>query len=83
MYLQARKCAYDILAFNKDEVIYDIAQARFDFGCQYMKDAYIPMWYGMSKTLISSASSLWEETEGVPEGKFRIKIAKKIDKFCL
>jgi hypothetical protein len=83
VYLQARKCAYDIVAFNKEEVVYDIDVARFEYGSQYMKDAYIPMWYGMSKTLVGSRWSLWEETEGAPEGKFRIKIAKKIDKFCL
>jgi hypothetical protein len=82
-YLQARKNQYDIIAFNKDEVIYDIEVTRFEWGNQFMKDAYIPMWYGMSKTLISSAWSVWEVTEDVPEGKFRIKISKLIDKFCL
>jgi hypothetical protein len=83
IYLQARKNQYDIIAFNKDEVIYDIEVTRFEYGNQFMKDAYIPMWYGMSKTLISSAWSVWEVTEDVPEGKFRIKISKLIDKFCL
>lgn len=80
IYLQGRKAAYDIIAFNKDEVIYDIDTARFEGGYPLMKSAYIPMWYGMTKTLVNCQWALWEETEDVPEGKFRIKIAKKIDK---
>jgi hypothetical protein len=82
VYLQAIKSTYDVVAFNKDEVIYDIDIQRFELGISFMKDAYIPMWYGMSKTLVGSQWALWEEKEDVPEGKFRIKIAKKIDKEC-
>jgi hypothetical protein len=40
------------------------------------------MWYGMSKTLIGSQWALWRETENIPEEKLRLKIAKKIDKYC-
>jgi hypothetical protein len=38
------------------------------------------MWYGMAKTLINAQWALWEEDS--PEGKLRIKIAKRIDKFA-
>ncbi len=80
VYLQAIKCKYDIIAFNKDEVIYDIDTARFDLQTfPTLKMAYIPMWFGMTKSLINYKWSLWEE-EGAPEGMFRIKIARKIDK---
>lgn len=82
IYLQARKAAYDIVAFNKDEVIYDIDEASFGLGNQYMKLLYIPLWYGMCKSMVNYQWALWEEKEDVPEGKFRIKIAKKIDKFA-
>ncbi|MDR0401200.1 MAG: hypothetical protein LBH51_09715 [Treponema sp.] len=74
---------YSIVAFNKDEVIYDIQK----FGGEQHKSphvvkGYVALWYGMAKTLIGNQWAAWRETEGVPEHVVRIKIAKKIDKFC-
>jgi hypothetical protein len=74
---------YSIMAFNKDEVIYDIKK----FGGEQHKSphvvkAYTALWYGMAKTLVGNRWAAWRETEGVPEDVTRIKIAKKIDKFC-
>lgn len=43
-------------------------------------DAYVSYWYGMTRSLVSAQWFLWEEDS--PEGKLRLKIAKKIDKFC-
>ena len=48
-----------------------------------MTSAYNAMWYGMVKTLVSPEWFVWEETEGVDESIYRVKIAMKIDKFCL
>ena len=42
-------------------------------------EAHVWMWAGMVKTLVNVQWSLWEEDS--PEGKLRIKIARKIDKF--
>jgi hypothetical protein len=71
------------VAFNKDEVIYDIQK----FGGEQHKSphvvkGYVALWYGMARTLVGNQWAVWRETEGVPEGVARIKIAKKIDKFC-
>lgn len=82
VYLQARRAPYDIVSFNKDEVIYDVDEAAFCGGYPLMKSIYIPFWYGMCKTLVNCQWAVWQETENVPEGKLRIKVAKKIDKFC-
>ena len=43
-------------------------------------EVHLWMWQGMIKTLVNVQWSLWEEDS--PEGKLRIKIAKKVDKFC-
>ena len=84
MLLQSIRCPYTIVAFNKDEVIYDIDRKYFNRKMPIpMTSAYNAMWYGMVKTLVSPEWSVWEETEGVEEGTYRVKIAMKIDKFCL
>lgn len=80
--LQSILCSYDVIAFNEEEVIYDIDRKAFGRGLNMMTTAYTAFWYGMSKTLISPEWSVWEETDGVDENIYRIKIAKKIDKFC-
>jgi hypothetical protein len=73
---------YTVEAFNADEVIYVLDRGNLTFaGAKYI-DALISVWYGMSKTLINARWSLWEETGDTPEDQLRIKIAKKIDKFC-
>ena len=36
----------------------------------------------MTRTLVNAQWFLWEEKEKVSEDKLRIKIARKIDKFC-
>ncbi|MBS7525301.1 hypothetical protein KHM83_01275 [Fusibacter paucivorans] len=81
--LQTILCQYEVVAFNKNEVIYDINQAGLERRVPMLTPAYIAMWYGMCKTLVGSLWSVWRETENVPEGTIRLKIAKKIDKFCL
>jgi hypothetical protein len=83
--LQSVSAGYKVLSFNSEEVVYDIAFAGLERRTALkpaLTTAYLAMWYGMSKTLIGSQWSLWRETEGVPEDTVRVKIAKKIDKFC-
>lgn len=83
MFLQSMHIDYEIEAFNKEEVIYIIDPAvvySSGFGSTKMMDAYIWFWYGITKSLVNAQWSLWEEDS--PEGKKRIKIAKKVDKFC-
>ena len=36
----------------------------------------------MTKTLVNTQWSLWEIKEDTPADKLRIKIGRKIDKFC-
>lgn len=80
MYLQCMRVPYEIEAFNKDEVIYTLDPAALSCNMPRSIVGYVSLWYGMTKTLINPMWALWEEDS--PEGKLRIKIAKKIDKFC-
>jgi hypothetical protein len=74
---------YSIVAFNKDEVIYDIKKfGGREHQSPHVVKGYIALWYGMARTLIGNQWAAWRESEGVPEDIVRIKIAKKIDKFC-
>lgn len=81
--LQIIRCPYTLAAFNKDEVVLDIDRKYFNRKqAGGLTKAYIALWYGMVKTLVSPEWSVWEETEGVDESIFRVKIAMKIDKCC-
>ena len=80
MFLQSMHIAYDIEAFNREEVIYRIDRMGLSNRMPKMVNAYIWFWYGMTKSLVNAQWSLWEETS--TEEKVRIKIAKKVDKFC-
>lgn len=80
--LQATLIPYKIQAFDENEVVYDINQQAFERESPLLTTAYLSMWYGMAKTLIGAEWSLWREIEGVPANNLRIKIAKKIDKYC-
>lgn len=84
VYLQSAQCPYEVEAFNKDEVIYVIDRNAITCMGSQLKyaDALVAFWYGMSKTLINAQWALWEEPGDTPADKLRIKIAKKIDKFC-
>ena len=82
MILQSVLTPYEIVAFNSEEVIYDINRKAFNRGLQELTTAYTAMWYGMVKTLVSPEWHVWEEKEGVPEETFRIKIARKVDYKC-
>ena len=83
MFWQSMRFNYTIEAFNKDECIYVLDPKELNsclMGSQRMSTAYIWFWYGMTKSLVNAQWSLWEENS--PEGKLRLKIAKKVDKFC-
>ena len=83
MFWQSMHFNYTIEAFNKEECIYVLDPKELNscaFGSQRMATAYIWFWYGMTKSLVNAQWSLWEEDS--PEGKLRLKIAKKVDKFC-
>lgn len=81
MFLQSMIAEYTVEAFNKDEVILVIDRQNLEVnGCTNMPECHVWFWNGMVKTMVNAQWSLWEEDS--PEGKLRIKIAKKIDKFC-
>ena len=80
MFLQSLHASYDVEAFNNEECIYVIDRAALANNMPKMVTAYLWFWYGMTKSLVNAQWSLWEEAS--PEGKLRIKIAKKVDKFC-
>lgn len=83
MYLQAAGSQYTIEAFNKDEVILVFSKTMINILNPRMTDCLVSYWYGECKTLVSAEWSLWEEpTEETPADMCRIKIARKIDKFC-
>ena len=81
MFLQCMHCPYEVEAFNGEEVIYVIERSSLEIRNGYRQvDAYIWFWYGITKSLVNAQWALWEEDS--PEEKLRIKIAKKVDKFC-
>jgi hypothetical protein len=81
--LQMWKSEYSTIAFNKDEIIFDITRlGGYEHMSPFVVNGYIALWYGMAKTLIGAQWAAWREFEDVPEGVIRLKIAKKIDKFC-
>lgn len=74
-------CDYEIEAFNNNEVVYLIDRTQLSLRNQpRLIDCYLRFWYGTTKSMVNAQWSLWEENS--PEGKVRVKIAKKIDKFC-
>ena len=82
MYLQSIRVPNEIEAFNKDEVIYVIDRNTLANGMPRTILCYVSYWYGLTKTLVNAQWSLWEEANDTPADKLRIKIAKKVDKFC-
>ena len=77
---QMLRAPYETEAFNKDEVILVADRNTISHYAEHVVWAYVWLWYGMCKTLVGTQWSCWEEDS--PEGKLRIKIAKKIDKWC-
>lgn len=81
MFLQCMRVPYNIEAFNKGECVYDIdagiLSSRNSYGLVH---SYKWFWYGITKSLVNAQWSLWDEDSA--EGRLRIKIAKKVDKFC-
>lgn len=81
--LQTLRVEHTVVAFNDEEVIYDLELAGLERRHPMLTHAYLSLWYGMCKTLVGSQWFVWRETEEVPEDILRLKIGKKIDKFCL
>lgn len=81
MMLQSLMCAYEVEAFNKEEVVLRINRKGFEISSAYMQTpCHIAYWNGMAKTLVSPQWFVFEE--GSTEAEVRVRIAKKIDKFC-
>jgi hypothetical protein len=79
---QMLKINYEVEAFNEKEVVYRLDRAGLTRKAPRLANAHLSLWYGMSKTLISAQWAVWEESEDTPDNILRVKIAKKIDKFC-
>lgn len=73
---------YEVEAFNKEEVVLRINRASLEQRMPRQINAYITYWYGMVKTLVGTEWALWEEADEAASDVVRVKIAKKIDKFC-
>ena len=73
---------YEVEAFNKKEVVLRINRAGLEQRMPRQVNAYITYWYGMVKTLVGTEWALWEEADEAAPDVVRVKIAKKIDKFC-
>jgi hypothetical protein len=83
MFLQSMTINYEVEEFNSENVVLLIDRERLANGNgDRMILAYVSMWYGMTKSLVNAQWALWEEPEGAPADKLRIRITKKIDKFC-
>lgn len=78
MQLQACLNKYEVIAFNKEEVILDITHTAME---RQMHPLWVPakfaMWNGMVKTLVSARWFVDQITEDVPEDIIRLKIHKK------
>lgn len=81
MYLQCMRAPYEVEAFNEEEVIYVVDRASLSYGNELYVQTMLWYWFGAAKTLMSPQWSVWEEDS--PEGKLRIRIGKKIDKYSL
>ncbi len=82
--LSALLIPYEVEAFNSSEVIYLIDRDKL-LNRQpeaIVVQPYLALWNGQVKTLLNAQWAVWEEGEGAPAEKLRLKIAKKIDKFC-
>ena len=80
--MQMWKSDFTTVAFNKDEVIFDIRKlGGYEHMSPHVIRGYIALWYGMARTLVSPQWAVWRDDEGIDEDVIRIKIARKIDKF--
>lgn len=82
MYLQTMRVPYEVEAFNAQEVVYIVDRNKLNMGNPKYGISLMAFWHGAVKTLVNAQWDLWEEPADTPEDKIRIKIAKKIDKFC-
>lgn len=80
MLCQMLRAEYEVEAFNEEEVIYRINRDGITYHMPRMGIAYLAMWNGMCKTLVGTEWFCWEEDSD--DVNLRVKIAKKIDKFC-
>lgn len=80
--LQATTVDYEVVAFNSGEVVLDINLASFERDMPLLTQAYLAMWNGMAKTLVSAQWAVWREVADAPETTIQIKIAKRVDKYC-
>ena len=81
MMLQSLMCAYEVEAFNQDEVVLVIERKGLEISSGWMQTpGHVAYWNGMVKTLVSPQWFVFEEDS--TESHIRVKIAKKIDKFC-
>ncbi|MGI6069355.1 MAG: hypothetical protein ACOYBE_02900 [Blautia sp.] len=80
MFLQANRVSYEVEAFNKEEAIYKIDAKALANNLNRQNLVYVAFWRGMTRSLVNAQWSLWEEDS--TEETLRLKIAKKVDKFC-
>lgn len=83
LFLQCMSIPYNIEAFNSTECIYDIDAIALSGNPAWhigLVDCYKWFWYGITKSLVNAQWFLLEEDSD--KDRLRIKIAKKIDKFC-
>lgn len=80
--LQCILVPYEIEAFNKEEVIYLLDREKLQRRMPKLIPAYLALWGGEVRSLVSAEWFLWEEPGDAGADKVRIKIAKKIDKYC-
>lgn len=78
--LQTVFCDYEVEAFNQNEVVYVIDRAGLEItGAKKLPECHLWFWEGAVKTLVDAQYMVWEEDSA--DGKLRVKIAKRIDKF--
>lgn len=80
MFLQAYRIPYEIEEFNKETCVYKIDSKALANHLSKQNLVYLSFWGGMTRTLVGAEWFLWEEDS--TEETLRLKIAKKVDKFC-
>lgn len=81
-FAQCMGIGYETIEFNENAVEIEIETGML-LAMQQMErlpDCLTWFWNGMVKTLVSARWFVWQEE--CDPGAFRIRIAKKIDKFC-
>lgn len=79
--LQSMIVGYEIVSFDEDGAVYDIARPNLERKLKWLGAAYKSLWHGMAKTLVGAEWSVWEDESTLDDkNTMRLRVQRKIDK---